>query len=95
MTFKFKTNWKTTTALCVVSTIVLAGTTAYASGFGFGFGGLSKWDSRPHINRFFQLFAEIEKIEHGNGGHNVQRQRRRQQQRRPQDCFLRSSTSSS
>ena len=33
MTFNFKTNWRTTTALCIASTIALA-TTAYAAGLG-------------------------------------------------------------
>ena len=33
MTFNFKTHWRTTTALCIVSTITLA-TTAYAAGLG-------------------------------------------------------------
>jgi phospholipase C len=64
MTFNFKTHWRTTSALCIVSTIALAGTTAYASGFG----GLSKWDTRQQINRFLQLFASLEKIESGKGG---------------------------
>src|SRR5579872_7498655 len=48
MTLKFKNHWRTTTALCIASTIALAATTAYASGLG----GLSNWDKRFHLNRF-------------------------------------------
>ena len=55
MTFNFNKNWRTTTALCVVSTIAVA-TTAYAANNG----GLSNWDKRLHLNRFIKLFAEIE-----------------------------------
>ena len=55
MTFNFKTDWRTTTALCIVSTIALA-TTAYAANHG----GLSDWDKRFHLNRFLKLFAEVE-----------------------------------
>jgi phospholipase C len=55
MTFKFKNNWRTTTALCIASTIAVA-TTAYAANSG----GLSNWDKRFHLNRFLKLFAEAE-----------------------------------
>ena len=51
----FKNNWRTTTALCIASTIAVA-TTAYASNPG----GLSNWDKRFHLNRFLKLFAEVE-----------------------------------
>src|ERR1700742_5017038 len=56
MTFNFKTNWRTTTALCIATTIALATTTAYAANHG----GLSDWDKRFHLNRFLKLFAEVE-----------------------------------
>jgi len=61
MTFNFKTNWRTTTALCIASTIALA-TTAYAANHG----GLSDWDKRFHLNRFLKLFAEIESGKNNN-----------------------------
>jgi phospholipase C len=50
MTFNFKTHWRTTTALCIASTIAVA-TTAYAANSG----GLSNWDTRQHLNRFLKL----------------------------------------
>jgi phospholipase C len=65
MTFNFKTNWRTTTALCIVSTIALA-TTAYAANHG----GLSDWDKRFHLNRFLKLFAEIESGKNNNKDKN-------------------------
>src|SRR5579864_5746960 len=46
----FKSHWRTTTALCIVSTIAVA-TTAYA-----GNGGLSNWDKRFHLNRYLKMF---------------------------------------
>jgi phospholipase C len=46
MTLNLKKNWRTTTALCFVSTIAVA-TAAYAAN-----GGRSSWDKRPHHNRF-------------------------------------------
>src|ERR1700743_1250568 len=55
MTFKFKTNWRTTTALCVVSTIALATTAVAANN-----GGLSNWDKSLHLNRFLKLFGALE-----------------------------------
>ncbi len=55
MTFKFKKHLRTTTALCIASTIAVA-TTAYAANSG----GLSNWDKRLHLNRFLKLFAEVE-----------------------------------
>ena len=61
MTFNFKTNWRTTTALCIVSTIALA-STAYAANHG----GLSDWDKRFHLNRFLKLFAEVEAGKNNN-----------------------------
>jgi phospholipase C len=64
MTFKFKNHLRTTTALCIVSTIALAATTAYAAGHG----GLSNWDKRLHLNRFLKIFAEIENGKNNNGG---------------------------
>src|SRR5579863_3667419 len=66
MTFKFKNHWRTTTALCIASTIALAATTAYASGLG----GLSNWDKRFHLNRFLKIFAEIENGKNNNGNSN-------------------------
>jgi phospholipase C len=64
MTFKFKNHWRTTTALCIASTIAVAATTAYASSLG----GLSNWDKRFHLNRFHKLFAEIENGKNNDGG---------------------------
>jgi phospholipase C len=61
MTFNFKTNWRTTTALCIASTMALA-TTAYAANHG----GLSDWDKRFHLNRFLKLFAEVESGKNNN-----------------------------
>lgn len=61
MTFEFKKNWRATTALCIVSTIAVA-TTAYAANSD----GLSNWDKRFHLNRFFKLFAEVENNKGGN-----------------------------
>jgi phospholipase C len=46
MTLNLKKDWRTTTALCFVSTIAVA-TAAYAAN-----GGRSNWDKRPHHNRF-------------------------------------------
>jgi len=46
MTFNFKQNWRTTTALCLVSTVAVA-TAAYAAN-----GGRSDWDKRPHHNHY-------------------------------------------
>ena len=65
MTFNFKTHWRTTTALCIASTIALA-TTAYAANSG----GLSNWDKRFHLNRFLKLFAEIENGKNNNKDKN-------------------------
>jgi phospholipase C len=61
MPFNFRTHWRTTTALCIASTIALA-TTAYAANSG----GLSNWDKRFHLNRFLKLFAEIENGKNNN-----------------------------
>jgi phospholipase C len=58
MTFDYKKNWRTTTALCVVSTIAVA-TAAYAANSG----GLSDWDKRLHPNRFKQIENLLSKIE--------------------------------
>jgi phospholipase C len=57
MTFNLKTNWRTTTALCFVSTIAVA-TAAYAAN-----GGRSNWDKRAHHNRY----ANNGKNDDGNG----------------------------
>jgi phospholipase C len=65
MTFNFRTHWRTTTALCIASTIALA-TTAYAANSG----GLSNWDKRLHFNRFLKLFAEIENGKNNNNDKN-------------------------
>jgi phospholipase C len=65
MTFNFKTNWRTTTALCIVSTIAFA-TTAYAANFG-GLGGLGGFGA---LGALEQLIIDIENdlkiIEGGN-----------------------------
>jgi len=65
MTFNFKTNWRTTTALCIATTIALATTTAYAANHG----GLSDWDKRPHHNHFFN-HDNHDNDGHNNNGHN-------------------------
>jgi len=53
MTFNFKTNWRTTTALCIASTIAFA-TTAYAGGF---------------IQQLISdIESDVKKIENGNSG---------------------------
>src|SRR5215813_14265310 len=44
MTFSFKKQWRTTTALCIASTLVVA-TAAYAANSNVG---ISDWDKRPH-----------------------------------------------
>jgi phospholipase C len=59
MTFNFKKQWRTTTALCIASTIVVT-TAAYAANYG----GRSDWDKRPHHNR------HNHQMDHGNNGHN-------------------------
>jgi phospholipase C len=65
MTFKLKKHLRTTTALCIASTIAVA-TTAYAANSG----GLSNWDKRLHLNRFLKLFAEIETGNSNNKNNN-------------------------
>jgi len=63
MTFNFKKHWRTSTALCIASTIVVT-TAAYAANYG----GRSDWDKRPHHNR------HNHQMDHGNNsgnnGHN-------------------------
>src|SRR5262249_13017152 len=46
MTFSLRQNWRTTTALCLASSVAVA-TAAYAAN-----GGRSDWDRRPHHNHF-------------------------------------------
>ncbi|MGA7810819.1 MAG: alkaline phosphatase family protein [Bradyrhizobium sp.] len=46
MNFSFGKRWRATTALCVVSTIMVV-TAAYAADFG-----VSDWDKRPHPNHY-------------------------------------------
>ena len=46
MTINRKKNWRTSTALCVASTVLVA-TAAYAAHYP---GGRSDWDKRPHHN---------------------------------------------
>jgi phospholipase C len=46
MTFNLKKHWRTTSALCIASVIVVS-TAAYAANTG----GFSDWDKRPHSNR--------------------------------------------
>jgi phospholipase C len=58
MTFDFKNSLRTTTAICLLSTISVA-TAAYAASWG----GVSNWDKRPHHNRFMQQG-------NNNNGHN-------------------------
>ena len=65
MTFKLKKHLRSTTALCIASTIAVA-TTAYAANSG----GLSNWDKRLHLNRFLKLFAEIETGNSNNKNNN-------------------------
>src|SRR5262245_28146614 len=60
MTFNFKKNWRTTTALCFVSTIAVA-SAAYAAN-----GGRSNWDERPHHHRF----ANQDNNKNGNNSDN-------------------------
>ncbi len=65
MTFNFKKNWRTTTALCFVSTIAVA-TAAYAAN-----GGRSSWDKRPHHNRYANNGKhDHDKNDNDNHGHN-------------------------
>ena len=53
-------SWRTTTALCVVSTVAVA-TAAYAASHS---NGVSNWDLRPHHNRFANTGNKIEKLIH-------------------------------
>src|SRR5262249_57622548 len=46
MTFSLRQNWRTTTALCLVSSVAVA-TPAYAAN-----GGRTDWDKRTHHNHF-------------------------------------------
>jgi phospholipase C len=64
MTFNFKKNWRTTTALCLVSTVAVA-TAAYAAN-----GGRSDWDKRPHHNRFFNKHHDNDHDGRDNDHHN-------------------------
>ena len=52
---KLNLKWRTTTALCIVSTMAVA-TAAYAAS-----NGRSSWDLRSHPNRFINLFANAQK----------------------------------
>src|ERR1700677_4771541 len=54
MKTKFNLRWRTTTALCIVSTMAVA-TAGYAAS-----NGLSSWDLRSHPNPFLQLVNDIE-----------------------------------
>jgi phospholipase C len=65
MTFNLKTHWRTTTALCIASTIAVA-TTAYAANSG----GLSNWDTRLHLNRFLKTLISDITADINNGKNN-------------------------
>src|ERR1700733_2619949 len=54
MKTKFNLKWRTTTALCIVSTMAVA-TAGYSA-----HNGLSSWDLRSHPNPFLQLVNNIE-----------------------------------
>ncbi|MGY3621036.1 phospholipase C [Bradyrhizobium sp. USDA 10063] len=64
MTFNHKKNWRTTTALCVISTVAVA-TAAYAAHYP---GGRSDWDKRSHHNRF--AHDNQGNDHHGNNDHD-------------------------
>jgi phospholipase C len=53
---KLNLRWRTTTALCIVSTMAVA-TVALAAGNI----GVSSWDLRSHPNRFTNLLADAHK----------------------------------
>ncbi|MGO8913526.1 MAG: hypothetical protein ACLQDM_29965, partial [Bradyrhizobium sp.] len=57
MNFDFRTRWRATTALCIVSTLAV-GTVAYAADWG-----RSSWDRRPHSHDGHQS-------QNGNDGNN-------------------------
>ncbi len=65
MTFNFKAHLRTTTALCIVSTVAVAAT-AYAANSG----GLSNWDKRLHPNRFINTTANVENKNGKNNNDN-------------------------
>jgi phospholipase C len=62
MTFNFKKQWRTTTALCIASTIAVT-TAAYAANYG----GRSDWDRRPHHNHHMD---NDNNGHHDNNGHD-------------------------
>ncbi|RZN30279.1 alkaline phosphatase family protein [Bradyrhizobium sp. Leo121] len=69
MTFNHKKNWRTTTALCVISTVAVA-TAAYAAHYP---GGRSDWDKRSHHNHFGhdnQGNDHEGNGDHGDNGHD-------------------------
>ena len=75
MKTKFNLKWRTTTALCIVSTMAVA-TAGYAAS-----NGLSSWDLRSHPNPFLQLVNNIENTVakdlgnnkgNGNGGSSTE-----------------------
>src|ERR1700722_6008241 len=53
---KLNLKWRTTTALCIVSTMAVATAGYAASNYG-----RSSWDLRSHPNRFINLFANAQK----------------------------------
>ncbi|MBO4227329.1 phospholipase C [Bradyrhizobium neotropicale] len=63
MTFNHKKNWRTTTALCVISTVAVA-TAAYAAHYP---GGRSDWDKRSHHNHFAH---DNQGNDHDGNGHH-------------------------
>ncbi|MGY4180240.1 phospholipase C [Bradyrhizobium sp. USDA 4518] len=64
MSLNYKKHWRTSTALCIASTVLVA-TAAYAAHYP---GGRSDWDKRPHHNH--QAHEEGDRANHGNHGHH-------------------------
>src|SRR5258708_6160034 len=58
---KLNLKWRTTTALCIVSTMAVA-----TAGYAASNSGRSSWDLRSHPNRFSNLFQNAKKPD-GNG----------------------------
>ncbi|MCS3445890.1 phospholipase C [Bradyrhizobium elkanii] len=64
MSLNYKKHWRTSTALCIASTVLVA-TAAYAAHYP---GGRSDWDKRPHHNH--QAHEEGDRAKHENNGHH-------------------------
>ncbi|MGY4425078.1 phospholipase C [Bradyrhizobium sp. JR6.1] len=58
MSLNYKKHWRTSTALCIASTVLVA-TAAYAAHYP---GGHSDWDKRPHHNH--QAHQEADRVKH-------------------------------